>query len=143
MSLANCSRCGKVFSFVQGGKDVCPVCIKEEEDNYLKVFHFLSTRPGATAQEIAQATEVDIREIYRFVRENRLQLVKVDTGLFCESCGIPITQGKMCEKCVKQLSAEIQNDIDNFKQMHKKNIKKEENNEPKYLKERREKDQRN
>jgi flagellar operon protein (TIGR03826 family) len=141
MSLANCSRCGKVFPFVPGGKDICQACIKEEDDNYLKVFHFLSTQPSATAQEIAQATEVDIKEIYRYVRENRLQLVKIDTGLYCESCGIPITQGKMCENCVKQLSAEIQSDIDKFKQTRKKIIKKEEINDPKYLKERRGKDQ--
>lgn len=137
MSLANCSRCGKVFPFVPGGKDICPACIKEEDGNYLKIFHYLSTRPSATAQEIAQATEVDIKEIYRYVRENRLRLVQFDTGLHCESCGIPISQGKLCEKCVKMLSEEIKSDIEKFKQNRPRGPQKDEIRDPKYLKDRR------
>lgn len=137
MSLANCSRCGRVFSFVQGGKDICPACIKVEDDNYLKIFHYLSTRPGATAQEIAQATEVDIKEIYRYVRENRLRLVQADTGLRCESCGIAISQGKLCENCTKMLSEEFRSDIEKFKQNKPKEPQKDPIRDPKHLKERR------
>ena len=95
MNLANCSRCNRVYTAVPGGRDICPYCVKEEDSNYLKIFQYLSTRPAATAQEIAQDTEIDIKEIFRYVRENRLRLVKGDTGLFCDNCGIPIAQGKM------------------------------------------------
>lgn len=129
------------FSTFSRGRDVCQSCIKEESDNYLKIFHYLSTRPSATASEIAQATEVDIKEIHRYVRENRLQLVKIDTGLTCESCGIPISQGKICDKCRQKLSEEIKGEIDK-----KKNDKPKESlqsrllRDPKYLKERRRKD---
>lgn len=138
MTLANCSRCGLVFSFAEGGLDICALCLKEEEDNYRKVFQFLSTRPGATAQEISEATEIDIKVIYRFVRENRLRLAKVDTGLACESCGVPIPQGKVCEKCFKKLSQDIKNDIDKFKKDHKASESVHvERPDPKYLKERR------
>ncbi len=137
MSLANCSRCGKVFPLVPGGRDLCQACIKEEDNNYLKIFHYLSTRPSATAQEIAQTTEVDIKEIYRYVRENRLRLVQADTGLRCESCGIPISQGKICENCMKTLSEEIKNDIEKFKQNRPKEPPVNEVRDPKYLKERR------
>lgn len=56
--------------------------MKQEDDNYHKIFHYLSTRPAATAQEIAQDTDIDVKEIYRYVRENRLRLVKGDTGHF-------------------------------------------------------------
>ena len=114
--------------------------MKTEEDHFRLVFQFLSTRPGATAQEIAQATEVDLKEIHRFVRENRLRLVQGDTGLFCESCGIPISQGRVCEDCQKKLAVDIKNDIDKFK----KTLKKSEpfpstRPDPKYLKDRRDK----
>ena len=140
MSLANCSRCGKVFSQVAGGRDICPSCIREEEDHYRKVFQYLTTRPGATAQEIAQATEVDIKEIYRYVRENRLRLVKSDTGLYCESCGVSISQGRICEKCRQKLSEEIKNDVDKFKQNHPLNSPKDRATpDPKYLSDRRHK----
>jgi flagellar operon protein (TIGR03826 family) len=138
MSLANCSRCGKVFSFVPGGKDICPACLKEEDDNYLKIFHYLSTRPSATAQEIAQATEIDVKEIYRYVRENRLRLVQTDMGLRCESCGIPISQGKICENCRNQLSDEIKSDLQKFRQTNLKDpASREEPRDPKHLKDRR------
>jgi len=139
MSLGNCSRCGRVYPKIQGGRDFCQSCLKEEEDNYLKIFHYLSTRPAATAHEIAQATEVDLKEIYRYVRENRLRLVKADTGLFCESCGIPLSQGKICEKCRQKLSEEIKTDLNKFKRHHPKGSASEDGpRDPKYLKERRE-----
>ncbi len=140
MSLANCTRCGRVYTLVPGGRDVCPACIKEEDDNYLKIFHYLSTRPSATAQEIAGATDVDIKEIYRYLRENRLRLVQGDTGLRCESCGMPISQGKMCENCAKKLSEEIKSDIEKFKQNKPKEVPPGGSRDPKYLKERRGKD---
>ena len=123
---------------ISGGRDICPACIREEEDNYRKVFHFLSTRPSATAQEIAQETEIDIKEIYRYVRENRLRLVKTDTGLYCESCGVPLSQGKICDKCRQKLSEEIKNDVDKFR--HKNvpaNPSDTDRRDPKHLKDRR------
>jgi flagellar operon protein (TIGR03826 family) len=138
LSLANCSLCGKVFPFFPGGRDICQACVKAEADNYLKIFHYLSTRPGATASEIAQATEVDIKEIYRYVRENRLQLVKADTGLRCESCGIPIFQGKICDKCRQRLSEEMKGEIDKMKQIKPKDaLPSHDQRDPKYLKDRR------
>jgi flagellar operon protein (TIGR03826 family) len=138
MSLANCARCGKVFPLVSGGRDICQACIKEEEDNYRKVFQFLSTRPSATAQEIAQETEIDIKEIYRFARENRLRLVKTDTGFYCENCGIPISQGKICDKCRQKLSEEIKNDVDKFRQKSPPaGTSSVDRRDPKHLKDRR------
>lgn len=141
MNWANCSRCGRAFTRIAGRRELCQSCIREEEDNYTLVFRYLSTRPAATAQEIAQETGVDIKEIYRYVRENRLRLVKNDTGLFCEGCGIAISQGKMCEKCFQKLAAEIQNDIVKTKENHKESIpsspkpsSRKSKKDPKYLK---------
>ena len=101
----------------------------------------MSARPSATAQEIAQATEVDIKEIYRYVRENRLRLVKSDTGLFCESCGVPISQGTVCEKCGNKLSEDIKKEIDKIRQNRTQNSpKNQDSSGPKYLKDRRNKE---
>jgi len=141
VNLANCSRCNKVFTQVSKERVLCPACLKEEEDNYLKIFHYMTTRPAATAQEIAEGTGVDLMEIYRYVRENRLRLVKTDTGIRCESCGSPISQGKICEKCRQKLSLELKEDVDKFKQnMAKNNTKPTPSRDPKYLKNYRNKD---
>ena len=101
----------------------------------------MTTRPAATAQEIAEGTGDDLMEIYRYVRENRLRLVKTDTGIRCESCGSPISQGKICEKCRQKLSLELKEDVDKFKQnMAKNNTKPTPSRDPKYLKNYRNKD---
>jgi flagellar operon protein (TIGR03826 family) len=135
MNLANCSKCGKVYSPVSVDRTLCPACVKEEQDNFLKVFHFLASQPSATAQQISEGTGVELTEIYRYVRENRLRLVKAESGLRCETCGNPISQGKMCDHCRQKLSAEFKNDVDKFKQNKLKTPQKPPDvRDPKYLK---------
>jgi len=115
MNLGNCSRCGRIFAIALSGTEVCPACLKESEENYRKIFDYFAARPTATAQEICDSTGIDIKEIYRFVRENRLRLVKVDTGLKCEKCGGPIFggkfSGKLCDNCRSQLATDLRKDM--------------------------------
>ena len=124
MSLMNCPRCGKVYQPVMGGRELCPSCIKQEEEDYKLVFQFMTSRPSATAQEIANETGVELKEILRFVRENRLHLVKADQALRCESCGTPISSGKICDNCRKKLTNSMKKDIDNLKREKQKSTEK-------------------
>lgn len=124
MSLSNCPRCGRVYMQVPGGTHLCQACIQKEEEDFKKVFQFFTEKPSATAQEISAETGVDLKEIFRFARENRLQLVKVDSTLHCEKCGAPIRGGKICDNCRKKLSEEIKTDIDKFKNEHSKGSEK-------------------
>jgi protein-arginine kinase activator protein McsA len=111
MNLTNCSRCGRIFDNYSKNNEFCPSCLKITEENYRKIFEFFDAQPSATAQEISEATGVEVKEIYRFVRENRLRLAKVDTGLKCERCGGPILGGKLggkfCEKCRSEFASDI------------------------------------
>jgi hypothetical protein len=109
---------------VSGGINLCQDCIKKEEEDYKKVFQFFTDKPSATAQEISQETGVDLKEIFRFARENRLQLVKMDANMRCEKCGAPLRNGKICDNCKKKLSEEIKTDIDKFKTEHSKSNEK-------------------
>lgn len=115
MSLGNCPRCGHVFLQVAGGASLCPACTKSEEESYKKVFLYFTEKPSATAQEISVETGVEIKEILKFVRENRLQLVKADMSLKCEKCGSPSRNGKLCDNCRKRLNDDIKNDINKYK----------------------------
>ncbi|HVZ81935.1 MAG TPA: MerR family transcriptional regulator [bacterium] len=137
MKLANCSRCGLVFAFVPGTRDICPTCIRREDEDYLKIFHYLTERPSASAPEIADATGVDIKEILRFVRENRLRLVKTGVDLQCESCGASVTQGKLCDSCVRKLTTEMKDEVGKSPKMTPKDPPKDLTRDPKYLKDRR------
>lgn len=112
MSLENCPRCGRVFTTVNGGVRLCPNCIKLEEENFKKVFRLFSEKPSATAQQISAETGVDLKEIFEFVRENRLQLVKIDNSFKCEKCGKTVQKGRICDNCRNKLTVELKKDVD-------------------------------
>ncbi len=139
MNLSNCSRCGRVFSRSPGGSDICPACIKENDDNYHKIFEFFSRKPASSAQEIADETGIDIKEIYRYVRENRLRLARTDGVVICETCGSPIVTGKICDSCRSKLALELKENIEKYKLNRQKptNSFKKDGRDPKHLKDRR------
>lgn len=139
MNLSNCSRCGRVFARPPGASEICPSCVKENDDNYHKIFEFFSREPSATAQEIANETGIDIKEIYRYVRENRLKLLHSDGVVVCEACGCPIVVGKICDDCRFKLTQELKENLEKRrlerpKSPHSRN---QETRDPKHLKDRR------
>jgi|SRR5665213_421680 len=115
MNLKNCSQCGRMFAPSLRGNEFCPDCLKQSEENYRKVFEYFNTEPAATAQQISDATGIDVKEIHRFVRENRLRSVKVNTGRICGKCGRPIyggkLSGKFCDKCRVQSATDTHKDV--------------------------------
>jgi flagellar operon protein (TIGR03826 family) len=139
VNLSNCSRCGRVFARPPGGSEICPACVKENDDNYRKIFEFFAKKPTATAQEIADETGIDLKEIYRYVRENRLKLVFSDGAMTCESCGTPIPAGKICEDCRMKLAQELKKNLEKHRQERPKtdNLRNSITRNPKYLKDRR------
>ncbi|MCX7667313.1 MAG: MerR family transcriptional regulator [Atribacterota bacterium] len=106
--LARCRRCGKVFNKVIE-KDICPVCLAEEEKEFQRVKSFFREHPRARLEEASRETGVEKKVIMQFLKDGRLQLAlpageTLEEGLFCERCGKPILQGKLCEECKKKLS---------------------------------------
>lgn len=90
-------------------KDICPTCLEEEEKEFQKVKSFFREHPRARLEEASRETGVDKKTIMQFLKDGRLQLVLPqgevpEEGLFCERCGRPILQGKLCEECKKKLS---------------------------------------
>ncbi|MFC4768258.1 TIGR03826 family flagellar region protein [Effusibacillus consociatus] len=106
MTLSNCKECGRLFN--RYAKDICPNCIKQEEDDFYKVSGYLRDNQGSTPQEVHEATEVSLEKIYRFIREGRL-IAKNFPGMTypCERCGIPIQMGRFCRTCTDDLKAEL------------------------------------
>lgn len=105
--IRNCKRCRKIFTYITGPQ-LCEVCRKQEEEEYEKVRKFLREYPGATIQEVSQATEVSQQLIYKFLKEGRLE-VATDSpiALLCENCGVRITSGRFCVNCSKRLANEM------------------------------------
>lgn len=106
MDIRNCPKCERIFQYA--GRNLCPVCVQEEEAEYEKVRDYLRDHEGSSVDEVAEATGVDPKAIMHFLRQGRL-LVKdgFSSGLYCESCGAPISGGRFCDKCSKAFSKEL------------------------------------
>ncbi|UOF91419.1 hypothetical protein LSG31_03965 [Fodinisporobacter ferrooxydans] len=107
MALANCPLCGKLFN--KALRDVCPDCIRAEDEAFHTVRDYLREHKNAKPYEVSEATEVPLGTIYKFVREGRL-IAYHYPGLHyeCERCGAPITKGKICDDCMKNSLQHVQ-----------------------------------
>ncbi len=107
MDFKNCKRCGKLFRNI--GRDVCPSCMRLDEEQFQTVKSYLVKNKTAGIQEVVEETGVPHDDIIRYLKEERLEL-KGEGGemfLVCESCGDPISTGRFCKKCLKRLQSDI------------------------------------
>lgn len=105
MQLRNCTRCGKLFAYVN--RPVCPACAKLEEEEFEQVKQYLRQHPYATVLEVAEATGIDQHRIQEWVRQGRLISTEFRLLGECESCGAPIASGRFCRNCAARLEAEL------------------------------------
>ncbi len=106
LNVANCPRCGKVFA--QGLHDVCPACVKEIEKEYEACAEFLRENKGTNMHDLSESTGVTIRQITKFIREGRISLMGLpNMGFPCESCGMMIRGGSLCDNCRSNLQKGI------------------------------------
>lgn len=104
--IRNCPRCGGVF--VYRGREICPRCVREEEDQFERVRQFLRTSPAATLEEVVEATGVPAELILHFMRLGRLIPGGGLRGLLsCQRCGAPIDEGHLCAGCARELAVEV------------------------------------
>lgn len=114
MDVRNCKRCGHVFTYT--GKSLCMTCLTEEQEDFEKVREFLFKHPNSTTIEVSDATDVEIKVITRFLKEGRLeseglQLAEGDS-LTCEKCDRPISSGRYCEACLKEMQGDFKKAAD-------------------------------
>ena len=103
MNVKNCRKCGKVFNYI-GGMPICPQCREELEKKFDTVKEYIREHKGASVLEVSKECEVEEAQIRQWVREERLEF---DTGsgigVVCESCGVAISSGRLCDKCKMNL----------------------------------------
>jgi flagellar operon protein (TIGR03826 family) len=102
--LANCSRCDALF--VQAVRDICPKCHQLVEQEYEKCAKFLRIREnrGANIHQVSEATGVSVKQITKFIKEGRISVVgNPNLGYPCESCGITIRMGNLCDSCMSEI----------------------------------------
>ncbi|NLZ55038.1 MAG: MerR family transcriptional regulator [Thermoanaerobacteraceae bacterium] len=99
MDLRNCPKCGKLF--VYSHRNLCPSCLKKDEEDFDRVRAFINDNPEATIEEVSEGTDVSVKKILEYLKEGRLMLRNnnVNIILECELCGAQILTGRICEKC--------------------------------------------
>jgi flagellar operon protein (TIGR03826 family) len=105
MELMNCRNCKKLFNYINGEK-ICPNCRKELEDKYQEVKEYIKENPGSAATVVAEECGVSIKQIKKWVREERLVFAEDSLiGIECERCGKQIHSGRFCSACAGGLEA--------------------------------------
>ena len=105
MGLANCKECGKIY--MQTAAGLCPDCYRLEEENEEKVARYLRDHPGkASINEVHEATKVPEKTILKMIKKGRIT-GDIEMSYPCESCGKPITEGRVCQECGKKVLDQI------------------------------------
>lgn len=106
MEMANCPRCGKIFSKMS--KPICDDCVREEEEIFQKLKKYIDDNPGNTLEQISEETGVSVKKIMKFMKDGRLEATKaMGKVLKCEQCGRPIVRGRFCDACVININQSV------------------------------------
>lgn len=106
MEVKNCDTCGKIYNSVMGIK-TCPVCLKIEEEKFRIIKDYIYANPGATIDEVSTELSVTKKTILRYLKEGRLETIGDQKVLNCEHCGVPISYGKFCNDCSREMALDL------------------------------------
>ena len=71
MEVITCKSCGKIFNYISGSR-VCPQCVKKMDEKFAEVKKYVYDHPKIGINELAEEMDVSIRQIKRWVKEERL-----------------------------------------------------------------------
>lgn len=104
MEIKNCIRCKKIFHYVTG-EQLCMPCKELIEEQFQVVKKFVTENPGANINVVSEECDVTIKQIRKWVREERLSFSDDSlVGLECERCGKMIHSGRFCNECAGGLA---------------------------------------
>lgn len=105
MEIVTCKSCGRLFNYMKGPR-VCPECVKKLDEKFVEVKRYVYEHPKVELNELAQEMDVSVRQIKRWIREERLCFTEDSPiGIECEVCGATIKTGKYCKSCKDKLSS--------------------------------------
>lgn len=107
LDVRNCKSCGRLFQY--NGNPNCPECLKSKDDDFTVVRDYVRKHPNAGVAEVSEETNVSMKQIRQWIREERLILTEVsaEMGINCEGCGRPIRTGRLCPSCKTQMNRDL------------------------------------
>ena len=117
MDVRNCKGCNRLFQYLTGPM-LCPVCKENLEKKFTEVKEYIYKNPGASIPQVSEATEVSVKQLKQWVREERLILsAPSPDGVTCEQCGAPICSGRFCNSCKMKITENLNSVIKKPKTM--------------------------
>jgi hypothetical protein len=108
MEVITCKHCKRLFNYLSGAP-ICPACRDALEVKFVKVKEYVRENPHEGIKEVAEANEVSVNQIRRWIREDRLAFSEESgVGLDCESCGKLIKSGRFCPECKEKFIGSAQ-----------------------------------
>jgi len=104
VKLTYCVECGTLC--VENPTGLCPNCIREEEAAEDRVSEFLKEHKRASLDDIHNATGVKHKVILRMIKRGRIMTDAIITYP-CETCGQPISAGRVCDDCNKNIISQL------------------------------------
>lgn len=102
MNVKSCKRCKRLFNYMNNL--LCPACVQEIDEMFIKVRKYLEEKPNASMVVLVEDTGVPEKDIIAFLKEGRLSFAPGGAGIKCEKCGRQIQSGRMCDHCKAELS---------------------------------------
>ena len=113
MDVRQCDFCRMPYQST--GKKICGDCLLKLDEEFIAIREYLWEHDLAGIDEVSEATGVLRKSILYLLKEERL-IVGDDNGygggiLVCESCRKPISTGRMCAGCKKEVLSAIQESV--------------------------------
>lgn len=111
MEVRNCRNCGRLFNYIGGAyRNLCPACIDLAEEKFQEVKQYVEDNPHCTVNEISENLDVTVRQIEKWIREERLTFADDSPiGIDCERCGKMIKTGRFCDLCKNEMGNQMNN----------------------------------
>ena len=100
-TLKNCSECGKLYTEV--GQGMCRDCYEKEQEQEQVVYDYVRDHDKCGIKEIVDDTGVKERVVLRMLKNGRFIAQGLEITYPSQSCGAPITTGKLCSKCSQDI----------------------------------------
>lgn len=105
MKPANCKICGKVF--LKSNFDVCPDCVRKEQELIKDINDYSAAREKVTLQEISDIFKEPVEKLERFLLDRKLVQIMDKLDLICKMCGKHyniVSEGRLyCKTCFEKL----------------------------------------
>ncbi len=107
MEVRTCKQCKRIFNYLTG-PSICPACRDLLEEKFVQVKEYVREHPKDGINTVAEANDVSVNQIRRWIREERLSFSEESgIGIDCESCGKMILSGRLCQACKDKLLGKV------------------------------------